>query len=137
MSTLDWVYAVLPNVWMAGEIASGAYVWYTPDRNNPTITVAMTLKASLGEAYARIRERTARQLERQKELYNRRIHGHPFKVDHVWVLFPQVPQGKSRKLYRSWSGQFDVVKKLSDVTYRMQEIKTVIEEWLSILSANI
>lgn len=95
----------------------------TPETETmPPSQYAMTLKASLGEAYARVRERTARQLERQKELYNRRIHGNPFKVgDHVWVLFPQVPRGKSRKLYRPWSGPFIVVKKLSDVTYRVQE----------------
>ena len=89
----------------------------------PPSQYAMTLKASLGEAYAKVRERTARQLERQKELYNQRVHGNPFKAgDHVWVLFPQVPRGKSRKLYRPWSGPFVVVKKLSDVTYRVQEI---------------
>ena len=95
----------------------------TPETETmPPSQYAMTLKASPGEAYARVRERTARQLERQKELYNRRIHGNPFKVgDHVWVLFPQVPRGKSRKLYRPWSGPFIVVKKLSDVTYRVQE----------------
>ena len=95
----------------------------TPETETmPPSQYAMTLKTSLGEAYARVRERTARQLERQKELYNRRIHGNPFKVgDHVWVLFPHVPRGKSRKLYRPWSGPFIVVKKLSDVTYRVQE----------------
>ena len=89
----------------------------------PPSQYAMTLKASLGEAYARVRERTAQQLERQKELYNQRVHGNPFKAgDHVWVLLPQVPRGKSRKFYRPWSGPFVVVKKLSDVTYRVQEV---------------
>ena len=67
-----------------------------------------------GEAYARVRERTTRQLECQKELYNKRIHGNPFKVgDHVWVLFPQAPRGKLRKLCRPWSCPFVVGKKLS------------------------
>ena len=67
-----------------------------------------------GEAYARVRERATRQLECQKELYNKRIHGNPFKVgDHVWVLFPQAPRGKLRKLCRPWSCPFVVGKKLS------------------------
>ena len=39
------------------------------------------------------------------------------------VLFPQTPRGKSKKLYRPWNGPFVVVKKLSDVTYRVQEVK--------------
>ena len=41
----------------------------------------------------------------------------------MWVLFPQTPRGKSKKLYQPWSGPFVVVKKLSDVTYRVQEVK--------------
>ena len=54
----------------------------------PPSQYAMTLKASLREAYA---ERTARKLEHQKELYNQWVHENPFKAgDHVWVLFPQV-----------------------------------------------
>ena len=101
----------------------------------PPSQYAMTLKASLGEAYARVRERTARQLECQKELYNQRVHGNPFKArDHVWVLLPQVPRGKSRKLYRPWSGPFVVVKKLSDVTYRVQEINN--RRWRMIVHFN-
>ena len=57
-------------------------------------------------------------------LYNQKVHGSSFKVrDHVWVLFPQTPRGKSKKLYRPWSGPFLVIKKLSDVTYGVQEVK--------------
>ena len=48
---------------------------------------AKTLKASLGEAYTRVRKRTTRQLERQKELYNRRVQSplpdEPPVVHHV------------------------------------------------------
>ena len=43
----------------------------TPDTETmPPSQYAMTLKTSLGEAHGRVRERTARQLEHQKELYN-------------------------------------------------------------------
>ena len=41
----------------------------------------------------------------------------------MWVLFPQIPRGMAKKLYRSWSGSFLVVKKLSEVTYRVQELR--------------
>ena len=38
----------------------------------------------------------------------------------VWLLNPQVPRGKSRKLHKWWTGPFKVVKQLSEVTYRIQ-----------------
>ena len=85
---------------------------------------ANRLKSSLTEVYQSVRLRTARQLEHQAELYNQKLHGKPHGVgSHVWVLFPQAPRGKSKKLYRPWSGPFVVVKRLSDVTYRVQEVK--------------
>ena len=43
--------------------------------------------------------------------------------DHVWVPFPQTLRGKSKKPYRPWSGPFLVIKKLSDVTYKVHEVK--------------
>ena len=82
------------------------------------------LKKAMCEAYDQVRVKTARQLKHQSDLYNQKVHGSPYIVgDHVWVLFPQTPRGKSKKLYRPWNGPFVVVKKLSDVTYRMQEVK--------------
>ena len=64
------------------------------------------------------------QLKHQLEVYNQKVHGCPYQVgDHVWVLFPQVPRGMSKKLYWPWSGPFVVVKKRLDVTYGMQEVK--------------
>ena len=81
-------------------------------------------KTAISEAYDQVRAKTARQLKHQSDLYNQKVHGSPYKVgDHVWVLFPQTPRGKSKKLYRPWSGPFAVVKKLSDVTYRVREVK--------------
>ena len=90
----------------------------------PPSQYAATLKAAMSEAYNKVRAKTARQLKHQSDVYNQKVHGKPYKVgDHVWVLFPQTPRGKSKKLYRPWSGPFVVVKKLSDVTYRVQEAK--------------
>ena len=97
----------------------------TPERDEvPQSQYATDLKASLEEAYQQVREKSARKLERQKELYDQKVHGKPYKVsDYVWVLFPQPPRGRSKKLYRPWSGPFRVTKKLSDVNYRVQECK--------------
>ena len=95
----------------------------SPERAEmPQSQYAAGLKTSLEEAYEQVRENTSRALKRQKDFYNKKVHGHHYQVgDYVWVLFPQPPRGKSRKLYRPWSGPFRVVKKLSDVNYRVQE----------------
>ena len=51
---------------------------------------ATQLKSSLTEAYEMVRVKTTRQLDHQAELYNKKVHGKPYKVgNHVWVLFPQ------------------------------------------------
>ena len=60
--------------------------------------------------------------QRQKLLYDKKVHGEPYKVDDlVWLLNPVTPKGKSRKLHCPWSGPFRVVKKLSSVVYRIQD----------------
>ena len=58
---------------------------------------AATLTTAMSDAYNRVRAKTAQQLKHQSE----------------------APRGKSKKLYQPWSRPFVVVKKLSNVTYRM------------------
>ena len=63
-------------------------------------------------------------LERQKELYDRRVHGDEYQVgDLVWLHNPVIPKGAKRKLHCPWTGPFKVVKKLSTVVYRIQETR--------------
>ena len=95
----------------------------TPEPESQSSTeYATQLESTLTEAYEKVRANTTRQLDHQAELYNEKVHGKPYEVgSHVWVLFPQVPRGKSKKLYRPWSGPFVVVKRLSNVTYRVQD----------------
>jgi len=55
----------------------------------------------------------------QKEIYDKKVHGEAFKEgDLVWVHI-SVWQGTSWKLHKPWSEPFKVIKKLSDVTYRI------------------
>ena len=59
--------------------------------------------------------------EHQKELYDRKRHGDPYQVgDLVWLHSSVVPRGYSRKLHLPWTGPYKVLKRLSDVTYRIQ-----------------
>ena len=58
--------------------------------------------------------------EHQKQLYDRKVHGKPYEIgDMVWLHSPVVPRGTSRKLFHPWSGPHKVVKRLSDITYRI------------------
>ena len=38
----------------------------------------------------------------------------------MWLHNTAVPKGKSKKFHKPWEGPFRVVKKMSDVTYRVQ-----------------
>ena len=85
---------------------------------------ATKLQESLTKAYSLARESLEGKQKRQTELYNKKVHGEPHEVGAlVWLLTPQVPRGKSKKLHKWWTGPFKVVKRLSQVTYRIQHVK--------------
>ena len=53
---------------------------------------------------------------RQREYFNRKVHGEPFKEgDLVWLLEPH--KAKSRKFYLPWHGPFEVFSRTIEVTY--------------------
>ena len=71
-----------------------------------------------------MREHFAAKHERQKDLYDQRAHGEPYKEgDLVWLLSPVILRGQCRIFYHPWTGPFKVVKCLSDVNYRIQSIR--------------
>ena len=79
---------------------------------------ATQIRQHLEAAYQQVRERLGHKLDRQKELYDKRVHGKPFEAGElVWLHSPAVPHGQSKKLYCPWTGPFHVVRKISDVTY--------------------
>ena len=82
---------------------------------------AAQLRKSMANAYRIARESSAGKQERQAEMYNEKVHGKPHDVGSlVWLLNPQVPRGKSKKMHKWWTGPYRVVKRISDVTYRVQ-----------------
>ena len=54
-------------------------------------------------------------LDHQKDLFR--------EEDLVWLHCPAVPRGRSKKLHRPWKGPFRILKKLSNVTYRIQNAR--------------
>ena len=94
---------------------------------NPELTTpskyTAELRKGLENAYQQVRELMGHTLNQEKELYDQRVHGQPFKAgDMVWLHFPAVPRGQSKKLHRPWKGPFRIIKRISDVTYRIQNV---------------
>ena len=84
---------------------------------------AAHLKTSLTDAYSDVRHQLQTAHQRQKEIYDRKVHGEPYKAgDLVWLYHPAVPPGQSRKLHHPWAGPFKVLEKLSEADYRIKEV---------------
>ena len=63
------------------------------------------------------------QLDRQKEYYDRKIHGKPYdEGDLVWLCSPVVRKDRGRKLYLAWTRPYKIVRLISEVIYRIQHV---------------
>ena len=79
------------------------------------------LRQSFEASYSVVRERMHLVQKQQKQLYDRKAAGGRYAVgDLVWLHSPAVPRGKAPKFHRPWRGPFQIVKVLSDVTFRIQ-----------------
>lgn len=84
---------------------------------------AAHLKTSLTDAYRDVREHLGQAHARQKDFYDRKVHGEPYtKGDFVWLHNPALPPGQSSKLRHPWTGPFRIVERLSEADYRIQEV---------------
>jgi hypothetical protein len=101
-------------------------IMYMPNTRLPVSVpeYASQLRDTLSESFERVRQSLATKQEVQKQLYDNKVHGDPYKVGNlVWFHNPVVPQGTSRKLHHPWSGPYKIVKCLSDVNYRIQSLE--------------
>ena len=58
----------------------------TPTEPQPVHEYAKNLKRSLEDAYSRVREHLGTTVERQKEVYDLKVHGKAFEIgDLVWL----------------------------------------------------
>ena len=79
------------------------------------------LSEAFVEAYAAVRDTMGAKLQRQKEFYNKKVHGNPHKPGDFVLLFnPAVPKGGSRKFHSPWTGPFKIVERVSEATYHIQ-----------------
>ena len=95
-----------------------------PSPSMPVTKYAAQLKESLENAYHQVHQKMGCSLEREKDFYDKRIHGSPFKEgDLVWLYCPAIPQGRSRKFLLPWKGPYRVIKRIAETTYRIQHLK--------------
>ena len=85
---------------------------------------AATLGKQMSQAFALARKHSEAKHVRQKEIYDRKVHGKPYqKGDYVWLHSPMGKREASKKLYHPWSGPYRVVKKLSEANYRIEQFQ--------------
>ena len=84
------------------------------------------LQASLQSAFAMARAHNTASLRRQKKNYDGTVHppAMPKVNDEVFLFSPVVPQGKSSKLHRYWSGPHIVRKIVDSVTVHLENPDT-------------
>ena len=84
------------------------------------------IKSTPEGANSRVREYMDTTLDRQIELYDRRVHGEEFNVgDLVWLNNPVINKNRGRKLHCPWSGPYRIIKKLSTAVYRIQDTRPI------------
>ena len=82
---------------------------------------SLQLRRHLEHSYHLVRDHLNLQQKRQKNLYDKRCYGVPYKQeDLVWVHFPAVPRGRTPKFHCPWRGPYRVKKVINDVLYRLQ-----------------
>lgn len=82
---------------------------------------ALGLRQRLQEAHSRASECLKQSIRRQKRNYDRKVSGGGLEEGQfVWLFDRSRKRGVSPKLQLRWRGPYLVVKKLSEVTYRIQ-----------------
>ena len=82
---------------------------------------ASNLQTSLCHAFSAVRENLATAQRRQKDNYDKLVHGKAFQLgDIVWLHNTTVPTRQLRKLHCPWNGPQSVLQCLSECTYRIQ-----------------
>ena len=78
----------------------------------------MELNEKLYEVHSHVKATMRKEQRRQRDSFNRKVHGNPFKPgDLVWLIEPL--RAKSRKFYLPWQGPYEVLNKTSEVTYKI------------------
>ena len=80
------------------------------------------LKASLNLAYKLVAEANRKSHQNNKRLYDRRAKVREFKENGLVYFYNPAKKEKlgfTRKFHRPWAGPFKVIKKISDLNYKI------------------
>ena len=80
----------------------------SPDDLSP-VAYSRQMQIILSYAYRKVRAALGDVQRRQKMLYDRNIHSHPYKEgDMVWLHSTVVPPHSHRKLHHPWTGPYQL-----------------------------
>ena len=84
----------------------------------PTNEWVWQLQERLEEAHKLVRKNTEQAMVRQKHYHDKKLNWRKFDVnDEVYFYFPRTKMGQSPKFTSYWRGPYQVMRKMSDVTY--------------------
>ena len=87
-----------------------------PELQSPN-EYAATLENQLTTAFETAHKQMGRQHLRQKEYYDKKLHGQAYqKGDLVWLHSSAIKKGQHRKLHHPWTGPHQVLKQISEAT---------------------
>ena len=93
-----------------------------PEASHSRFDYPNEVRKTLNDAYERARERLHLAHKRKKDYYDRRISGvRLVPGDLVWLWSPVVEKGGAPKFNEPWTGPYTVTKRLSDITYKIQD----------------
>ena len=108
------------------------YLMYGREPAEPIDTIVIpnkTFRKETGETIAQLqiartvaKENVTERQKLMKERYDRNIYSRDFKPgDLVWVHFPEVMVGGSRKFFMNWSGPYIIVEKTSATNFKVAQ----------------
>jgi hypothetical protein len=115
-----------PNLMMLGrevELPVDILIGRPSEEGGPSRKVDYVgeMEEKMESAHKVAREKIQRRSDHQKRNYDLRVHGRKYeRGQFVWLHNPARKVGVCPKLVRPWEGPFLVVKRMSDVTYRIQ-----------------
>ena len=78
----------------------------------------LELNEKLYEVHSQAQATMGKEQQRQRDYFNRKVHGDPFKPgDLVWLFEPH--PAKSRKFLLPWQGPYEILNRTSEVTYKI------------------
>ena len=97
-------------------------VYGTQSQSSTTVDQFVQKSHTLMEqTYSRVREHLSTGHQRQKDIYDKRIHGKPYKAgDTVWLFDTVVEKSQSKKFRHPWKGPYHVLRKIFDCDYLIE-----------------